>query len=158
MPGAVAQRAVERLAEDDPGVLDGVVRAGLEVAADRDLEVQAAVAGQQVEHVVQEAHAGGAGARAGAVEAQRERDARLLGLARDLRRSRHGAGFSRTSIDAAWRSKPSARATGAPARASASAAGPMRTSLMRRRKWRALSPEAKRAAPPVGSVWFEPAT
>ena len=48
--------------------------------------------------------------------------------------------------------------TGAPARASTPAAAPMRTSLMRRRKWRTESPEAKRAAPAVGSVWFEPAT
>ena len=35
----------------------------------------------------------------------------------------HGAGFSRTSIEAAWRSKPSARAIGAPARASAAGRG-----------------------------------
>ena len=75
-PGAVAQRPVERLAEDDPGVLDGVVRAGLQVAADLDVEVEPAVAGQQVEHVVEEADAGRARARAGAVEGQRERDAR----------------------------------------------------------------------------------
>ena len=116
------------------------------------------MAGQQVEHVVQEADAGGAGARAGAVEAQRERTLVSLVSRAMSACAGHGAGFSRTSIDAAWRSKPSARATGAPARASASAAGPMRTSLMRRRKWRGLRPEAKRAAPPVGSVWFEPAT
>ena len=38
------------------------------------------------------------------------------------------------------------------------AAAPIRTSAMRRRKCRAESPEAKRAAPSVGSVWFEPAT
>ena len=31
-PAAVAERRVERLAEDDPDVLDGVVRAGLQVA------------------------------------------------------------------------------------------------------------------------------
>ena len=37
--------------------------------------------------------AGGAGARAGAVEAQRERDARLLGLARDVGRSRSRSGI-----------------------------------------------------------------
>ena len=33
-PGPVAKRLVERLAEDDAGVLDGVVAARLEVAAD----------------------------------------------------------------------------------------------------------------------------
>ena len=54
--------------------------------------------------------------------------------------------------------KPSARAIGAPAAASAPAAAPTWTSLIRRRNVRADSPEAKRAAPPVGSEWFEPAT
>ena len=63
-----------------------------------------------------------------------------------------GRGFSRlASIDAAWRSKPSARAIGAPgARPARAAAAPTRTSAMRRRKWRTLRPEAKRAAPSVG--------
>jgi hypothetical protein len=37
-------------------------------------------------------------------------------------------------------------------------AGAIRTSLMRRRKWPTFRPDAKRAAPPVGSVWLEPAT
>ena len=64
----------------------------------------------------------------------------------------------RADIDSACTAKPSAAAIGTPASASAAAASPIRTSLMRRRKWPAYSPEAKRAAPPVGSVWFEPAT
>ena len=61
-------------------------------------------------------------------------------------------------MDSACTSKPSARAIGAPAAASAAAAGPTCTSLKRRRKWRADRPDAKRAEPPVGSEWFEPAT
>ena len=69
-PGAVAERAVERLAEHDAGVLDRVVRAGLEVAGHLDLEVEPPVAGEQVEHVVEEADAGPARAGAGAVEAE----------------------------------------------------------------------------------------
>ncbi len=60
------------------------------------------------------------------------------------------AGFSRTraSIDSACTSKPSARAIGAPAAASLAAAAPMRTSAMRRRKWRGESAggEARGAA------------
>ena len=56
--GAVAERLVERLAEHDPGVLDRVVRAGLEVAADLDAEAQPPVAREQLEHVVEEPDAG----------------------------------------------------------------------------------------------------
>ena len=52
MPGAVAERAIERLAQHEGGVLDGVVGAGLQVARDLDVEVDVAVAGEQVEHVV----------------------------------------------------------------------------------------------------------
>ena len=37
-------------------------------------------------------------------------------------------------------------------------ASPIRTSAIVRRKWRGESAEAKRAAPPVGSTWLEPAT
>ena len=57
-PAAVAERLVERLPEHDPRVLDRVMGAGLEVAGDLHVEVQPAVAGQQVEHVVEEADAG----------------------------------------------------------------------------------------------------
>ncbi len=63
------------------------------------------------------------------------------------------------SIDLACHGKPSARAMGAPAQASAPAASaPIRTSLMRRRKTRVESPDAKRADPAVGNEWFAAAT
>ena len=68
--GAVAERLVERLADADADVLDRVMGAGLEVAARLDAEVEAAVAGQQVEHVIEEADAGVA--LAGAVAVERE--------------------------------------------------------------------------------------
>jgi hypothetical protein len=48
-----------------------VVAAGLEVAADLDVQVEPSVAREQVEHVVEEADAGLARAGAGAVERQR---------------------------------------------------------------------------------------
>ena len=57
-PGAVAERLVERLAERDADVLDRVVGAGLEVALGLDREPEAAVAAEQLEHVVEEADAG----------------------------------------------------------------------------------------------------
>ena len=66
--GAVAKRLVERLADADPDVLDRVVGTGLEVAPGMDVEVEAAMAGEQVEHVVEEADAGVALAGAAAVE------------------------------------------------------------------------------------------
>ncbi len=84
-PGAVAERSVERLADADPDVLDRVVRAGLQVAAGADVEVEAAVAGEQVEHVVEEPDAGLALAGAVAVERQADVD---VGLARSCGRSR----------------------------------------------------------------------
>ena len=62
-------------------------------------------------------------------------------------------------IEAAWRGEAlglgDRHAGRPPARARRRA---RRTSAIRRRKWRTLRPEAKRAAPSVGSVWFEPAT
>ena len=57
-----------------------MVGAGLEVAARLDPEAEAAVAGEQVEHVVEEADAG-RGARLSPVEVERERDLRLGGAA-----------------------------------------------------------------------------
>ena len=92
-PAAVAERLVERLAEHDAGVLDRVVRAGLQVAGDLDVEVQPPVAGEQIEHVVEEADTGVAGAGAGAGEAERERDVGLAGLAVQLGGAGHGRGF-----------------------------------------------------------------
>ena len=83
-PAAVAERLVERLPEHDPGVLDGVMGAGLEVAGHLHVEVQPAVARQQVEHVVEEADPGVPGAGAGAGQAERERDVGLAGLAGEL--------------------------------------------------------------------------
>ena len=75
------ERLVEGAAEHDPGVLDGVVRAGLQVALGSNVEIEPAVAGDRVEQVVEEADPGRADAGAGAVERQRERYVGLLGAA-----------------------------------------------------------------------------
>ena len=74
---AVAERLVERLAEHDADVLGGVVRAGLEVAGRLDVEVEARVAREQVEHVVEEPDAGRGRALAGAVQREPQADAGL---------------------------------------------------------------------------------
>ena len=60
-----------------------------QVALDVDEQVEATVAREQVEHVVEEADARLAGAGAVAVEAERQADVGLLGLAGDLGGARH---------------------------------------------------------------------
>ena len=57
-PAPVAERAVERLAERERGVLDRVVVAGLEVAGALDDEVEPGVEGELLEEVVVDAGAG----------------------------------------------------------------------------------------------------
>ena len=54
----VAERLRERAAERDADVLDGVVVVDVQVAGGADLEVEERVAGELVEHVVEEADAG----------------------------------------------------------------------------------------------------
>ena len=87
------EQLVERLSEHDPGVLDCVMRARLEVAGDLDVEVQLAVAGEQVEHVIEEAdpRVTGPGARAG--QAERQGDVGLAGLAAERGGAGHGHRF-----------------------------------------------------------------
>jgi hypothetical protein len=56
--GAVAERLVESLSKREAGVLDGVVRPGFEVAASPNGEIENGVAGESVQQMVEEAHAG----------------------------------------------------------------------------------------------------
>ncbi len=98
------------------GVLDGVVGPGLQVAVDVDDEVEAAVTREQVEHVVEEPDAGPALAGTGPVEPELEVDPGLGRRAVDVSAAGHGRPFSRTSMDAACRSNPSARASAASGR------------------------------------------
>ena len=160
-PAAVAERLVERLAEHDAGVLDRVVRPVSRSPWAVTPRPMPAMAREQVEHVVEEADAGVHLARHVAVEVEADLDVGLAGLAAQLCGAAHvvtdSHGSGRTSTPRAPRS-PRPRRPGPPARASAAAAPPTWTSAMRRRKWPTLRPDAKRAAPSVGSVWFEPAT
>src|SRR3954465_8396875 len=115
-----------RPAEHDPGVLGCVVRPGLEVAVRRDIQVEPPVPCHEVEHVVEEPDAPGGAAGPGPFGVGGELDAGFPRLTRDVRPSAPRGPFSRTSMEAAWTSKPSARARGAAARASAGAPGPLR--------------------------------
>ena len=59
MPLPVAERLREELAEHDAHVFDGVVLVHVEIALRLQLEVEAAVLGEQLQHVVEKADAGG---------------------------------------------------------------------------------------------------
>src|SRR5690606_36112966 len=67
------------------------------------------VAGQQREHVVEKADAGGDGGRARAVEVDAHAHVRLAGHALRLTDAAHA--FLRASAERAWSGKPSARAS-----------------------------------------------
>ena len=132
----VTQRLVDGLPEHDAGVLDGVVRARLEVALGLHVEVEPTVAGERVEEVIEEADPGGARALSGAVEGERERHVGLACGAVNVRGSAH----ARRSIDSACTGKPSARARAAPAGASRAGDSPGKdTRAIRRRNVEAES-------------------
>ena len=132
----VAERLVDGLPEHDAGVLDGVVRARLEVALRLHVEVEPTVAGERVEEVIEEADAGRARALSGAVEGERERHVGLACGAVNVRGSAH----ARRSIDSACTGKPSARARAAPAGASRAGDSPGKdTRAIRRRNVEAES-------------------
>ena len=81
----VAERLHERLAERDAGVLDRVVVVDMQVALHLDREVDQRMAGEEVEHMVEEADAGRDLGLAGAVESERHGDIGLVGAAADAR-------------------------------------------------------------------------
>ena len=79
----VAERLLHRLAERDADVLGGVVVVDMQVALGLDGQVDARMARQQIEHVVEEADAGRNRRCAGAVEIDRDLDVGFLGGALD---------------------------------------------------------------------------
>ena len=76
-----------RLAERDADVLDGVVLIDVEVARGVQRQVEAAMPGEQLEHVVEEADAGANVVAALSVDRQRARDLRFRRLAVERRRA-----------------------------------------------------------------------
>src|SRR5690606_23189924 len=81
----LAERLVERLPQHDGDILDGMVGVNVKVTLCLDDQVEQAVHGDMVQHVVEEAHAGADLGLARAVEVEGKRDVRLVGLARDGR-------------------------------------------------------------------------
>ena len=79
----VAERLAQRCPKRDADILHRVVLVDMEVALGVDRQVDQAVAGDLVQHVVEEADAGLDPALAGAVEVDGDRDVGFLGFARD---------------------------------------------------------------------------
>ena len=96
-PASVAEGAVERLAERERGVLDGVVVARLEVAGALDDEVEPGVEGELLEEVVVDAGAGVDAHAARAVEPEAHGDARLGGRAQVADAARGCLGHGRAA-------------------------------------------------------------
>ena len=90
MPALVAQRLLQRLAEADADVFDRVVLIDVQIALGLHGQIDRRVLGQQRQHVVEEADAGGDLALARAVEIQLEADLGLGGLAIDGGGAGHG--------------------------------------------------------------------
>ena len=83
----LAERLGDGLAERNAGVLDGVVVVDVQVALGLDRHVDQRVARKLLQHMVEEADAGGDIEAAGAVDIDGDRDRGLLGLAADLCRA-----------------------------------------------------------------------
>ena len=84
------QGLVDGLADDDARVLHRVVEIDVQIALGADLQIDAAVTGEAVEHVVEEANAGLDIGHAGAVQIDADADLGFLGVADDVGRAGHG--------------------------------------------------------------------
>src|SRR6185503_2902537 len=87
-PGFVAQRLLDRLAEGDADVLDGVMTVDVQIALGIDRQVDHAVARDLIEHVVEERYAGRKLGAAAAVEIDAYDDPRLASRPFDSRLTR----------------------------------------------------------------------
>ncbi len=80
----VAERFRHRFAQGDADVFDGVVLVDVEVALCVDRQIESAVASDEVEHVIEEADAGGNFGFSAAVKIQLQMDVGLFGVAMDV--------------------------------------------------------------------------
>ena len=58
MPRLAAQRFVERLSQHDADIFDGVMLIDIEVALGFELQIEAAVMGEEFQHVIEETDSG----------------------------------------------------------------------------------------------------
>ena len=73
----VAERAVERLAQRNAYILNRVMLVHIEIAGALQLQIESAVPREQLQHVIEEANAGGDLVLAFAFDRQPDGDARL---------------------------------------------------------------------------------
>ena len=85
---AVAQSLRKQLPHDDADIFHGMVLVHIEIAIGFQLEVEAAVLREQLQHVIEEADAGRDLIASAAFDAQFGGDARLFGVAFDFSGSR----------------------------------------------------------------------
>lgn len=83
-PGLVTQRLHESLAQGDSDVFDRVMIVDFEIAFANDLQVEEAVLGEQVEHVLEKRHADRNSRLPRAVEIELDRDVRFFRLAMNV--------------------------------------------------------------------------
>ena len=81
---AIAKCLFEGAAEDDANILHGVVVIDMQVAGSLDLEIEEAVTGEALEHMVKKRDAGADFTAARSVETKRDRDRGFAGLALDF--------------------------------------------------------------------------
>src|SRR6185295_5417626 len=84
---AIAQRFRKQLPEHDPHIFDGMVLVDVEITLRLELQIESAMFGEQLEHVVEEADPGRDFVSAAAFNAEPPANLRLFGIALDGRRS-----------------------------------------------------------------------
>ncbi len=117
IPLLVAERLPQRGAQNDRGVLDGVVAFDVDIALGGDRQIKARMGAQRGQHVVEERHTGMHADVTGAVEVEFDDDVGLAGLALDLCGAAHGAPM--------WASSEAASRALAARKASFSSANPI---------------------------------
>src|SRR5262245_55195209 len=80
---ARAERRRHRFAQRDPEILDRMVLIDVEIALRLDGQIESAMPGDEIEHVIEEANAGGHLIPSTAVELQPDRDVGFLRLTMD---------------------------------------------------------------------------
>jgi hypothetical protein len=94
VPGAenaafVSESGVDRFAEGDADIFDGVMLVDIEVAGGFQAKIETTMAGHQIEHVVEKTDTGRYFGFASAVEIQAKIDLRFLRFASDVSGSKH---------------------------------------------------------------------
>src|SRR4029079_19244501 len=101
---AGSERLRDRFPQRNPHVLDGVMLIDVEIAADGERHIERSMASEELEHVIEEADAGGDVVSAAALDAELQANWRLARLPRD-----YGAAHRTSSKAAAARRVSSTR-------------------------------------------------